>query len=52
MYHRKNVDSRMELLGSPALTGYYCKDFPCKNTRSHLLLKKDDIMANNRPEIS
>ena len=52
MYSRKNVESRMELLGTPALTRYYCKDFPCKTTLSHLLLRKDDIMANTRPEIS
>ena len=46
MYSRKGVGPRMEPLRTPALTGYFCKDFPSRTTCSHLLLRKDEIRPN------
>ena len=37
MCGRKSVGPRLELWGTPALTGYSCKDFPSKTAQSHLL---------------
>ena len=42
MYSRKSV-GRMELWGISAVTGHSYKDFPCRNTWRHLLLRKDKI---------
>ena len=42
MYSRKSV-GRMELWGILAVTGHSYKDFPCRNTWRHLLLRKDKI---------
>ena len=33
----------MKPWGTPALTGYSCKDFPSRTTRSRLLLRKEEI---------
>ena len=30
MYSRKSVGPRMEPSGTPALTGYFCEDFPSR----------------------
>ena len=46
MYSRKSVGPRMEPSGTPALTGYSCEDFPSRTTRSHLLLRKEEIRPN------
>ena len=46
MYSRKVVGPRMEPQGSPTLTGYSCEDFPSRNTRSCLLLRKEEIRPN------
>ena len=32
MYIRKNVGPRLEPSGTPALTEYYCEDFPSRTT--------------------
>ena len=37
MCSRKSVGPRMEPSGTPALTGYYCEDFPSRTTQSRLL---------------
>ena len=42
MHSRKSVRPRMELWGTPALTGYCCEDVPSRSTWSHLLLRKED----------
>ena len=42
MNSRKSVGLRMEPQGTPALTGY-CEDFLSRTTRSHLLLRKEEI---------
>ena len=42
----------MDPWGTPALTEYSCGDFPFKTTRSHLLLRKEEIRLNIWPEIS
>ena len=51
MYIRKSVGWRMESSGRPTLTGYSCENFPSRNTRSQLLLRKDKIRPNSQPEI-
>ena len=51
MYIRKSVGWRMEPSGRPTLTGYSYEDFPSRNTRSQLLLRKDKIRPNSWPEI-
>ena len=33
----------MEISGTPALTGYSCKDLPSRTTRSRHLLRNDEI---------
>ena len=43
MYSRKSVRPRMEPWGTPALTEYYCEDFPYWRTGSRLLLQKEEI---------
>ena len=53
MYSRTmySVGPRMELWGTPALSGYSCEDFPSRTPRSCLLLRKEEIMPNIWPEI-
>ena len=51
MYSRKSVGPRMEHWETPALAGYSCEDFPSRATRSHLLLRKEEINPNIWPEI-
>ena len=51
MYIRKSVGPRMEPWGTPKLTVYSCEDFPSRSTRSHLLLRKEEIRPNIWPEI-
>ena len=51
MYSRKSVGPRMDPWGTPALTGYFCEDFPSRTTRSHLLLRKEEIRPDIWPEI-
>ena len=46
MHSRKSVGPRMEPSGTPTLTGYSCEDFPSRTTRSHLLLRKEEIRPN------
>ena len=41
MYSRKNVGRRMGPLGTPALSGHSCEDFPPKTTWSCLLLRRN-----------
>ena len=43
MYSRKSVGPRMELSGTPALTGYSCENFLSRTTKSHLLLTGEEI---------
>ena len=50
MYSTKSVGPRMELWGTPALTGYSCEDFPSRTTTSRLLLRKEEIRPNISPE--
>ena len=40
----------MDPSGTLALTGYSCKDFRYRTTRSCLLLRKEEIRPNIRPE--
>ena len=40
MYSKKSAVPRMGPRGTPASTGYYCKDFPFRTIQSPLLLKK------------
>ena len=51
MYSRKGVGLRLEPWGCPALTGYSYKDFPSRTTERCLLLRKEEIRPNIRPEI-
>ena len=37
MYSRKSVGPRMEARETPALTRYYCEDFPSRTTRTKYL---------------
>ena len=46
MYSKKSVGPRMDLWGTPALTGYSCEDFPSRTTWSCLLLRIEEIRAN------
>ena len=48
IYSGKSVGPRMEPSGAPALTGYFCKDFPSKTTENCPLLRKDKISSNLR----
>ena len=41
----------MEPLGTPAVTGYSCKDLPSRMALNHQLLRKDKIRPNTQPEI-
>ena len=43
MYSRKSVGPKIKPRGTPALTGYSCKDFPSRTTSSCLLLRKEEI---------
>ena len=43
MYSRKGVGPWMDPTETPALTGYFCGDFPSGTTWSHLLLRKEEI---------
>ena len=45
MYSRESVGWRMELLVTPALTGYFCEDIPTKTTWSRLLLRKKELLV-------
>ena len=51
MYSRKSVGPKMEPWGTPVLSGYSCEDCPSRATRSCLLLRKDKVWANIRPEM-
>ena len=51
MYSRKSVGPRMEPWGTPALTGYSYEYFQSRTTQSYLLLRKEEIRPNIRPEI-
>ena len=46
MYCRKSVGSGMETSGTPALTGYSCKYFLSRTTRSSLLLRNGEKKTN------
>ena len=46
MYSRKHVGPRMEPRGTPTLTGYLFEDFLSRTTRSHLLLRKEEVRPN------
>ena len=37
MYNRKSVEPRMESWGTPALTEYFCEEFPSRTTQRHLV---------------
>ena len=50
MYSNKSVEPRIDLWGTPALTGYSCEDVPSRTTRSCLLLRIEEIRANIWPE--
>ena len=50
MYSRKSVGPGTESWGTPALTGYSFEFFPYRTTRSHLLLRKEEIRLNIWPE--
>ena len=43
MCSRKSVGPRLEPGGTPALTGYFCEDFPSRATQSRLLPRKEEI---------
>ena len=40
MYRKKSAGPIMESWGTPAITGYSCKDFPSRTPRIHLLMRK------------
>ena len=46
MYSRRGLGPRMVPWGTPALTGYFCGEFPYRTTRSCLLLRKEEIRPN------
>ena len=46
MYNRKSAGPRMEPQGKQVLTGDSCEGFPSRNTRNHLLLRKEEIRPN------
>ena len=50
MYSRKSIRPRMDPWWTPAVTGYYCEDFPSRTTWSCLLLRKEEIRPNIWPE--
>ena len=43
MYSRKSVGPGIDPQGTPALTGYSCEDSPSRTTKTHLLLRKEEI---------
>ena len=47
----KILGPRTSSWGTPALTGYYCENFPPRTTRSCLLLKKEEMNPNIWSEI-
>ena len=49
MYSRKSIGPRMDPWGTPALTGYFCEDFP---NHSQQLLRSEEIRSNIWPEIA
>ena len=51
MYNRRSVGPKMDPWGTPALTGYFLEDVPSKTTWSLLLLGKEEIKPNIKPEI-
>ena len=51
MYIREIIGPRMKPWEARALTGYSCKYFTSKTTRSCLLLRKDEIRPNIWPKI-
>ena len=51
MYSRKSVGPRKDPWVTPALSGYFCEDFPSRAICSCLLLRKDEIRANIWPDI-
>ena len=51
MYTRRSIKPSMVPWGTPALTGYSCKDFASRTTWSSLLQRKDKIRPNMWPEI-
>ena len=51
MYNGKSIGPRMKTWGNPVLIGYSCEDFPSRTTLSCLLLRKEEIRPNTRPEI-
>ena len=51
IYSRKSVGPSMQPSGTPVLTEYFCENFPSRTTRSHRLVKKEEIRPNIWPEI-
>ena len=51
MHSNKSEEPREEPWVTPSLTWYSCDDFPARAMRSRLLLRKDEIRPNPRPEI-
>ena len=51
LYNSKSIKPRIDPWGSPASTGYSGEHFPSRTTRSHLLLRKEEIRSNIWPEI-
>ena len=51
MHSRKSARPRLEHWRTPTLTGYTCENFLFRNTRSRLLLRKDEIRPNIWPEV-
>ena len=46
MHSRKSVGPRMDPWEIPALTRYSSEDFPPRTTRSHLLMREEEIRPN------
>ena len=51
MYSSKSAGPGIEPWGTPALTWYFCEDFPFRTTQSRLLLWKEEISSKIWPEI-
>ena len=49
--YQENYWTKNGNLGAPALTGYFCEDFPSRTTKNPLLLRNDEIRPNTRPEV-
>ena len=51
MCSRKSVGPRLQPWETPTLAGYSFEDSPSRTTQGHLLLRKEELRPNIRPEV-